>query len=55
MLDVTSADGFKVEIPCENMKVADSLICEDYFVYCTSPDDLITMQIQGSGDVFVIN
>jgi len=36
-------DEYDVQIPCDNMKVADTLVCDDYFVYCTSPDDMITL------------
>ena len=32
------ADG-AVRLPCDDMKVADSLKCEDMYVYCASPDD----------------
>ena len=45
MLDITSENGFKVEIPCDDMKVADTMICSDFYVYCTTPDDIISLTL----------
>ena len=25
-------------LPCDDMKVADTMVCNDYVVYCTDPD-----------------
>ena len=36
------------------MKIADTVICDDFFVYCISSDDVISLTIIGSGDVFRI-
>ena len=39
--DPTSEDGFYTRLPCDDMKVADTIVCNDFFVYCTGPDDII--------------
>jgi len=36
------------------MKVADTLICQDFMAHCTHANDVIVFAIQGSGDMFVI-
>ena len=30
-----------VRLPCDDMKVADSIVCKDYEVHCASPGDRI--------------
>ena len=32
-------------LPCDDTKVADTIVCEDYDVYCSDPDDLVIMAI----------
>jgi len=36
------------------MKVADTIVCDDYVAYCANPDDLVIFAIQGSGDILLI-
>jgi len=31
--------GFEVRMPCDDMKVADSIQCENFDVYCSDPND----------------
>ena len=39
-------------IPCDDVKVADTLVCTDLTAYCTKPDDKVMFSIQGSGEVY---
>ena len=41
-------------IPCDDMKVADTLKCESLEAYCTGPNDKIMFSIQGGGDMFLV-
>ena len=40
----------KIVLPCEDMKVADTVQCEDFTAHCTTPEDTIKMTIQGTGE-----
>jgi len=43
-----------IRLPCDDRKVADSVICQGYHVYCTSLDQMIDFTLQGSGEIFKI-
>ena len=30
---------------CTDIKVADTVICDDLFIYCTSPDDIVSLTV----------
>lgn len=32
-------------LPCNDMKVADTVKCENFVAYCTGPDDRITLTV----------
>jgi hypothetical protein len=42
-------------LPCDDRKVADSLVCEKYFVFCTDPKQKINLGIQGAGEILTID
>jgi len=44
-----------VRLPCDDMKVADSVVCDDFISYCAEPDDKILFALQGAGDMFLID
>jgi len=48
------ADDGSIRLPCDDMKVADSISCEKLFIYCADPMDKISFSIIGSGDMFAI-
>jgi hypothetical protein len=53
---VTDAGGKTVtRLPCNDMKVADTVKCTDFVAHCTGPDDRITLAIQGAGDIFFLD
>jgi hypothetical protein len=37
------------------MKVADTIACSNYEVYCTGPNDRITLSVQGKGDLYLLD
>ena len=43
-----------VRLPCDDMKVADSINCSRFEVTCAEKDDIVIFQIQGAGDMFTI-
>lgn len=42
-------------LPCNDMKVADSVVCTGFTTHCTGPDDKITLAVQGAGDMFYLD
>ena len=48
-------DASGTRLPCNDMKVADTVVCKDYVAHCTGPDDKITLAIQGAGDIFYLD
>jgi len=32
-----------VRLPCNDMKISDSMVCQDTYIYCTDPNDDIKM------------
>jgi len=42
-------------LPCDDRKVADTLSCTDYEVYCMDPNQQFTLSIQGAGDIYKID
>ena len=47
--------GNVVRLPCDDMKVADSIVCDNYEVHCANPGDRIFFGLQGAGDLFMID
>ena len=45
---------WKTRLPCDSMKVADTLVCNDFVAHCSDPNDKISFSIVGSGDMFLI-
>ena len=41
-------------LPCDDRKVADKIVCNDFFVYCTDGAQSIDLKIQGAGDILTI-
>jgi hypothetical protein len=41
-------------LPCDDRKVADTLNCEEFFVFCTDPAQQVNLNIQGSGEIYTI-
>lgn len=41
-------------IPCNDMKIADQLKCQDIFVYCTGPDDILKLVINAPGEMYTM-
>jgi len=35
----------ETRLPCDDRKVADTITCEDYVVYCTDPNDRIYLSV----------
>lgn len=52
---VDAAGIAATRLPCNDMKVADTVTCTDFVAHCTGPDDRITLAIQGAGDVFYLD
>lgn len=48
-------DGSKVVLPCNDQKVADTVTCNDYVVFCFSPQDRITLSVQGKGNSYLVD
>jgi len=44
-----------IRLPCDDRKVADKLVFNDFFVYCTDPLQRISLGIQGSGEILKID
>jgi len=42
-------------LPCDDRKVADTIVCTDYTVHCTDPNDRIMFNVQGSGEIYTID
>jgi len=42
-------------LPCDDRKVADTIVCNEFFVYCTDPDQTIKLGVQGSGEIMTID
>ena len=42
-------------LPCDDMKVADSITCVDFETNCADANDKILFAVQGAGDQFVID
>jgi len=42
-------------LPCDDRKVADTLSCVDFEVYCMSPFQRFNLTVQGAGDVYRID
>ena len=51
----TITGEIETRLPCDDMKVADTLKCENLMVFCTNPNDKIVFALQGSGDMFFID
>jgi hypothetical protein len=37
------------------MKVADTISCQNYEVYCFGPNDRITLSIQAKGEIYLLD
>jgi hypothetical protein len=48
-------DGQKVVLPCNDQKIADTVTCDDYIVYCWSPNDRITLSVMGKGNSYLVD
>jgi len=44
----------EVRLPCDDMKVADTVVCTDYVAHCTGPNDRVMFSVQGSGDMYLL-
>ena len=44
-----------IYLPCDDMKVADSIVCKDFTAHCAEPEDRIIFTLQGAGDMFLID
>jgi len=49
-----AAGNISIRMPCDDMKVADTLVCENFDVYCTDPNDMVVFSVNGGGDLFLI-
>jgi len=47
-------DGGVTRLPCDDRKVADTIQCNDFYVYCTSADQMINIAVQGAGEIYTI-
>jgi len=52
---VPGPQGTTVNLPCNDMKIADTIQCTNYEVYCTGPNDRITLSVQGKGEMFLLD
>jgi len=43
--DTLNPGNIEVRIPCDNMKVADTIVCSNFIVYCSKPDDLVVFAV----------
>jgi len=50
-----TGNNFDVRLPCDEMKLADTLKCDNMIAYCTSPNDKIVFALQGAGDMFFVD
>lgn len=46
----TAAAGSFTYLPCDDMKVADSITCKDFEINCADGNDRVVFSIQGAGD-----
>jgi hypothetical protein len=42
-------------LPCDDRKVADTVVCKDYFIYCTDKSDRVSLKIKGAGEIWSID
>jgi hypothetical protein len=42
-------------LPCDDRKVADTIVCRDFFVYCTDPSDRVDLRIKGAAEIWGID
>ena len=47
--------GGLVRLPCDDRKVADMIMFENFVVYCTDATDRINLKLQGAGEIFTID
>lgn len=52
---VDASGAVSTRLPCNDMKVADTVTCDNFVAYCTGPNDRITLTVQGAGSVFLID
>lgn len=50
-----NSNQFYTRLPCDDMKVADSLVCTNFEANCADGNDRILFAIQGAGDQFIID
>jgi len=50
---VTISPFMDVENVCEPDRVADEIICENFYVWCTDPDDRINLRIAAAGEILL--
>ena len=44
-----------IRLPCDDRKVADTINYEDFYVYCTDPEQKINIGAQGAGEILTID
>lgn len=42
-------------LPCDDRKVADTIDCKNFYVFCTAPEQKINLAIQGAGEIYTID
>ena len=42
-------------LPCDDRKVADAIECQGFVVYCTHPNQRISLTVQGTGNVYQVD
>lgn len=42
-------------LPCDDRKVADTVACDDFYVYCTDVGQKLSVTIQGAGEILTID